>query len=115
MHRDGLRALPNIGPKMARRLRLLGVTQVGDLRGRDPEELFERLCVISGVREDPCVLDTLTAAVDYAGGAPPRPWWYYSRLRKARAGAAGLPGPAEGGGGAEGEDAQPQDVDAVGV
>ncbi len=85
MSETDLRALPNVGPAMARMLIRLGVGQADDLRGRDPEQLFRRLCEIDGRRHDPCVLDTFTAVVDYANGAPARPWWFYSRERKARA------------------------------
>ena len=56
------------------------------LSGQDPEQLFRRLCDLDGRRHDPCLLDTFVAAVDHANGAPPRPWWYYSRQRKASAG-----------------------------
>jgi hypothetical protein len=80
-----LTALPNVGPAVARKLRRLGVTRPEDLRGRDAEELFERLCALDGRRHDPCLLDTFTAAVAVADGAQPRPWWAYSRERKARA------------------------------
>jgi hypothetical protein len=85
-HDDALTSIPNVGPAIARKLRALDVTSAGDLRGRDPEELFERLCALDGRRHDPCLLDTFVAAVDYANGGPPRPWWEYSRERKARAG-----------------------------
>jgi hypothetical protein len=78
-----LRGLPNIGRAMARMLTRIGIESAGDLRGQDPELLFDRLCDDHQQRLDPCVLDTLTAVVDYANGAPARPWWYYSRLRKA--------------------------------
>jgi hypothetical protein len=88
MSENDLRALPNIGPAMARMLMRLGVERAEDLRGRDPEQLLERLSEIDGRPHDPCVLDTLTAVVDYANGAPARPWWYYSRLRKAELGAS---------------------------
>jgi Pathogenicity locus len=81
-----LTALPNVGPAVARKLRRLGVAGPEDLRGRDAEELFERLCALDGRRHDPCLLDTFTAAVDVADGAQARPWWTYSRERKARAG-----------------------------
>ena len=81
-----LTSLPNVGPAIARKLRALDVRSAGDLRGRDPEELFERLCALDGRRHDPCLLDTFVAAVDYANGGPARPWWEYSRERKARAG-----------------------------
>ena len=79
-----LTAIPNIGPAVARKLERLDVRSADDLRGRDPHELFERLCALDGQRHDPCLLDTFVAAVDYAGGAPARPWWEYSRERKAR-------------------------------
>ena len=81
-----LTAIPNVGPAVARRLVRLGITTPQDLRGQDPDELFERLCVLEGQREDPCLLDTFAAAVDVANGAPARPWWHYSRERKAAAG-----------------------------
>jgi hypothetical protein len=31
----------------------------------------------------PCLLDTFVAAVSYADGGPARPWWEFSRERKA--------------------------------
>ena len=83
---DALTAIPNVGPAIARKLRALDVRSAGDLRGRDADELFERLCALDGRRHDPCLLDTFVAAVDYANGGPARPWWEYSRERKARAG-----------------------------
>jgi Pathogenicity locus len=70
---------------MARTLMRLGIERPQALRGRDPEELLERLAVLDGAQPDPCVLDTFTAVVDHANGAAPRPWWFYSRERKARA------------------------------
>jgi hypothetical protein len=85
MSENDLRKLPNVGPALARMLIRLGVEQPEDLRGSDPGQLFHRLCEVDGHRHDPCVLDTLTAIVDYANGAPARPWWFYSRQRKAGA------------------------------
>ena len=80
-----LTEIPNVGPAVARMLERAGVMALDDLRGRDPEELFEQLCVLDGRRHDPCLLDTFVAAVAYADGGPARPWWEYSRERKARA------------------------------
>jgi hypothetical protein len=82
MPADPLTAMPNIGPAVAAKLRRLGVETPSDLRGAHAEDLFERLCTLDGRRHDPCLLDTFTAAVDFAGGAPARPWWEYSRERK---------------------------------
>jgi Pathogenicity locus len=80
-----LTAIPNVGPAIARKLLSLDIHGVDDLRGRDAEELFERLCALDGRRHDPCLLDTFHAAVDVADGKPARPWWEYSRERKAAA------------------------------
>ncbi|MGI8903315.1 MAG: helix-hairpin-helix domain-containing protein [Solirubrobacteraceae bacterium] len=83
---DGeLTSIPNVGPAVARKLGQLGIAHPGQLRGRDPDELFERLCALDGRRHDPCLLDTFVAAVSYADGGPARPWWEFSRERKARA------------------------------
>lgn len=81
-----LTAIPNVGPRIAAMLRRIGVAQPQDLLGGDPEELFERLCLVEGRRVDPCVLDTFTSAVAYVAGGPPRPWWEFSRERKQRHG-----------------------------
>ena len=62
-----LRALPNIGPAIARKLQQLGVERPDDLRGRDPERLFQRLCELDGRRHDPCLLDTFVAAGSKVG------------------------------------------------
>jgi hypothetical protein len=80
---DALTAIPNVGPAVARRLVRLGIAAPEDLCGRDPEELFDRLAALDGYREDPCLLDTFTAAVAFAEGGPALPWWHHSRLRKA--------------------------------
>ena len=91
MCENDLRQLPNVGPAVARMLTRLGVERADDLRGQDPERLFQRLCDLDGTRHDPCLLDTFVAVVDYANGAPARPWWYYSRMRKEQATAVASP------------------------
>ena len=80
-----LQAIPNVGPRIAADLRRLGINEVDDLAGKDPNELYQRLCAMDGVRHDPCVGDTFAAAVSYANGGPPEPWWEFSRRRKAAA------------------------------
>lgn len=78
-----LTSLMNVGPRIADDLRHLGVDSVEALRGRDADDLYQRLCELTDVRQDPCVLDTFRSAVDQANGKPARPWWEYSRERKA--------------------------------
>jgi len=84
-----LEDLPNIGPKMAADFRLLGIAKPAQLKGQDPYRLYEKLCEMTGVRQDPCVLDVFIAATRFMGGDPARPWWHYTAERKrtlARAG-----------------------------
>ena len=77
-----LEQLPNIGPSLAADLRLIGVHSPRELRGRDPFVLYLSLCAATGRRQDPCVLDTFMAAVDFMRGALAAPWWAYTAERK---------------------------------
>ena len=81
-----LEQLPNVGPAMAADLRLLGIQAPQALKGRDGLQLYLALCTATGQRHDPCVLDTLLAVVDFMNGAPPAPWWAYTKQRKALVG-----------------------------
>jgi Pathogenicity locus len=84
---ERLEQLPNIGPSLAADLRLIGIHAPPDLRGQDAFTLYQRLCIATGQRQDPCVLDTFMAAVDFMAGAPAAPWWHYMAQRKATFGA----------------------------
>ncbi len=77
--RDELQQLPAVGPSMAADLRRLGVRSVKGLARRDPERLYARLCVITGERQDPCVLYTFRCAIYAARTVRPKAellkWW----------------------------------------
>jgi len=77
-----LEHLPNIGPALAADLRLIGIREPRDLRGKDAFVLYQKLCAATGQRQDPCVLDTFMAATDFMSGAPAAPWWKYTPQRK---------------------------------
>jgi hypothetical protein len=87
-----LEDLPNIGRAMAGDLRSIGVGAPGDLAGRDPFELYERLCQTAGVRHDPCVLDVFISVVSFMNGGPPLPWWRFTEERKLHVKEWGLSG-----------------------
>lgn len=74
--------LPNIGPACAEDLRLLGIHQPSQLVGRNPLEMYQRLCEITGQRHDPCVLDVFVSVTRFMAGEAARPWWAYTRERK---------------------------------
>lgn len=83
-----LEDLPNIGPAGARDLRLLGIEAPAELVGQDPYELYDRLSLLTGQRQDPCVLDVLLSVVRFMAGDPARPWWDYSAERQRNLAAA---------------------------
>ena len=86
---DELRRIPGVGPSIARDLRGLGIRRVEDLRGRDPEALYEESNRRRGQRQDPCLLYVFRCAVYFASTARPDParlkWWWW----KDRGGQAG--------------------------
>ena len=82
-----LEQLPNIGPALAADLRRLGIQHPQELIQHDAFALYQALCAKTGKRQDPCVLDTFMAAVDFMHGAAPAPWWHYTAQRKQTYGA----------------------------
>ena len=60
--------LPNVGPAIASKLKRIGVSRPADLVGRDPYEMFEELCKVTGVGHDNCLLDVFISAVRFMAG-----------------------------------------------
>ncbi len=76
--------IPNIGKAMAGDFRQLGFVHPRELAGQDALALYQRMCRLSGQRQDPCVLDTFMAAVEFMEGGPVKAWWEYTDERKRR-------------------------------
>lgn len=74
-----LEAVPGIGKSIALDLRDLGIKRVSDLKGRDPEKMYDDLCRKRGTHQDRCVLYVFSSAVYFAGTDDPDPelvkWW----------------------------------------
>lgn len=73
-----LRTIPGVGPSIAEDLRRIGIGEVVDLVGRDPEELFDESNAKRGAVQDRCLLYTFRCAVYFAeGGREPErlKWW----------------------------------------
>lgn len=77
--KDELRRIPGVGVSIAQDLRDLGIYRVEDLRGADPQALYDRLEAQMGVHVDRCMLYVLRCAVYYASEFPHDPellrWW----------------------------------------
>ena len=43
---------------------------------------FDEMCRVTGERLDPCLLDTIIAAVRFVTGEEAKPWWAYTAERK---------------------------------
>ncbi len=76
---DDLQRIPGVGPSIAQDLRDLGVDEVADLRGADPQGLYEHLCLQRGGSMDRCVLYVFRCAVYFAEHQDHDPellkWW----------------------------------------
>ena len=77
-----LEELPNVGPAVAADFVRLGIRTPRELAGRDPYALYDELNRVTGMRHDPCVLDTFISVVRFMDGAPAQPWWKYTAERK---------------------------------
>jgi hypothetical protein len=84
------RDLVSVGPAIERDFVMMGIRSVAQLAKQNPKQMYDKMCRLTGQRQDPCVLDTFEAAV--AQAANPRlpaekcQWWYWSKIRKARDG-----------------------------
>lgn len=58
-----LQSIPGVGRKTAEDLILIGINSVEDLKNKNPEELYEKLCGIKGHKVDRCVLYVFRYAV----------------------------------------------------
>jgi hypothetical protein len=74
--------LPNIGKACAKDLLMLGVNDPAQLLGKNPFEMYEQLCKMTGQRHDPCLIDVFMSITRFMNGDEPRPWWKYTEQRK---------------------------------
>jgi hypothetical protein len=81
-----LTRLPGVGFSIANDLRELGYRSVEELRGANPEEIYEGLCDRKGVRVDRCVLYVFRCATYFAETSNPDPrllqWWNWKDSRR---------------------------------
>ena len=83
-----LKELRSVGPATVEDFQKLGIRSVAQLKSKNAQKLYDRLCKIAGQRMDPCVLDVYECAIAQAKDpdlpAEQRDWWYWSKLRKQR-------------------------------
>ena len=76
-----LMTIPGIGQAIADDLLELGYRSVADLKGEDPQKMYERSCRKASMRIDRCLLYTYRCAVYYATAKrhdqEKLKWWYW--------------------------------------
>lgn len=76
---SGLQEVPGIGPAMTRDLESIGIHSVKQLKGADPEHLYDKLCHFKAQPVDRCVLYVFRCAVYYVSHQEHDPellkWW----------------------------------------
>lgn len=76
-----LRLIPGVGKNIEKDLINIGISQISDLIGKNPEELYMKDCEFKGFKEDRCQLYVFRLAVYFAENkhhdAEKLKWWYW--------------------------------------
>jgi len=71
--------IPGVGKSIAQDFLDLGFTAVSELKGQDPERLYDRFCRLVGCKVDRCMLYVFRCAVYFAENDSHDPellkWW----------------------------------------
>jgi hypothetical protein len=74
--------LPNVGRATAMDLKLLGYEKPSQLGGQCAYAMYDKLCDMTGVRHDPCVIDVFLSITRFVDGEPARAWWKFTAERQ---------------------------------
>ena len=84
--RRELEQIPGVGPSIARDLHDIGINTIADLKGKNPETLYEQSNRFAGVTQDRCLLYVFRCAVYFAETDNPEPeklkWWNWKENTK---------------------------------
>ena len=74
-----LKTIPGVGEAIARDFLKLGIRKIADLKGKNPEKLYQKLCVLEQRHIDRCMLYVMRSAVYFASHKKHNPklllWW----------------------------------------
>lgn len=77
--KSNLQNIPGVGPKIEKDLQAIGINCISDLRGKRPEDLYNKLCKFKKCIVDKCELYVFRCAVYYAENNKHDPrllkWW----------------------------------------
>jgi hypothetical protein len=74
-----LQQIPGVGKSIAQDLLNIGITKVSDLKNKNPQLLYDKICDFQGQQIDRCLLYTMRCAVYFASHKKHDPkklkWW----------------------------------------
>ncbi len=74
-----LQIIPGVGPKLSKMFLDIGIKGVADLKGKNPEKLYSKICTKHGYPVDRCVLYVCRSSVYFAEHKNHDPeklkWW----------------------------------------
>lgn len=77
--RSPLEVIPGVGVAAVEDLNRLGIFAVADLKGQNPQRMYDDISALDGVKHDRCVLYVFRCAVYYASTRDHEPeklkWW----------------------------------------
>lgn len=85
MSMNPLTIIPGVGKSIAADLNSIGVFRVEELKGKDPEKLYDALCKKQGMTLDRCLLYVMRCAVYFASEPIHDPkllkWWNWKQSK----------------------------------
>lgn len=76
---NNLQIIPGVGKNIAKDLQNIGINSVTDLKGKNPEKLYEQSNLLAGIKQDRCLLYVFREAVYFAENNVHDPeklkWW----------------------------------------
>lgn len=71
--------IPGVGKQIAQDLNDIGIFSVDELKNKDPQKLYDKMCKTQGFKIDLCMLYAMRCAVYYASTKNHNPellkWW----------------------------------------
>ncbi len=83
--RDDLTQIPYVGKSIENDFKNIGIMRISDLKGKDPDELYSKLCAAKGHQVDRCLLYVCRSSVYFAETENPDPekikWWNWKNKK----------------------------------
>jgi hypothetical protein len=80
-----LTQIPYVGNSIENDFKSIGITRISDLKGKDPDELYSKICAAKGHQVDRCLLYVCRSSVYFAENENPDPekikWWNWKNKK----------------------------------